>query len=159
MDKVCEHDHLSSSGWIFLDLRVAPVWPMMAPRAVHAYITMADLSGSMDDTEREKNCTVLFSFKSTSSQGPRLWPPLHFPFYHIDRAVRSHKQGRLPLSAVTKRFQESLTEVVKNLGLFMSLCIDLTLVRMNCRSIGLPLGRLNEQSTTPGPCCCLPLAS
>lgn len=138
------------------------MWPTMAPRnaerAVHAYITVADLSGSIDDTEREK--TALYCFHS--NQLPlrvRGFPPPHFPFYYIDRAVRSHKQGGLPLSAVTKRFQESLTEVVKNLGLFMSLCIDLTLVRMNCRSIGLPLGRLNEQSTTPGPCCCLPLAS
>lgn len=32
----------------------------------------------------------------------------------------------------------------------MSLCIDLTLVRMNCRSIGLPLGRLNEQTQPRG---------
>lgn len=28
----------------------------------------------------------------------------------------------------------------------MSLCIDLAFVRMNCRSIGLPPGRLNEQA-------------
>lgn len=33
----------------------------------------------------------------------------------------------------------------------MSLRIDLTLVRMNCRSIGLPLGRLNEQVQRRGP--------
>ena len=32
----------------------------------------------------------------------------------------------------------------------MSLCIDLTLVRMNCRSIGLPPGRLNEQEKHQG---------
>lgn len=38
----------------------------------------------------------------------------------------------------------------KNLGLFMSLRIDLTLVRMNCRSIGLPPGRLNEQAQHRG---------
>lgn len=33
----------------------------------------------------------------------------------------------------------------------MSPRIDLTLVRMNCRSIGLPLGRLNEQAKHWGP--------
>lgn len=30
----------------------------------------------------------------------------------------------------------------------MSLCIDLTLLKMNCRSIGLPRGRFNELHTT-----------
>lgn len=30
----------------------------------------------------------------------------------------------------------------------MSLCIDLTLLKMNCRSIGLPRGRFNELYTT-----------
>lgn len=36
----------------------------------------------------------------------------------------------------------------------MSLRIDLTLLRMNCRSIGLPLGRLNEQAQRRGPLSC-----
>lgn len=50
-----------------------------------------------------------------------------------------------------KAFQEFFDWSHKNPGLFMSPRIDLTLVRMNCRSIGLPLGRLNEQAQHRGP--------
>lgn len=82
---------------------------------MNAYIMIADLSEIMDNIDPEKKSTLLFSFISTSSQGACLFlPPL--PFYHIDRSVLSHKQGRLPLSAVTKRFRNLLTEVVKTWG-------------------------------------------
>lgn len=91
----------------------------------------------------EKKHSIVF-IQINFLPGYMTFSPLPFLPY---RLLSSESQTRqITIICCYKAFLESLTEVVKIWGLFMSLCIDLTLVRMNCRSIGLPPGRLNEQA-------------
>lgn len=50
--------------WVDLDFRVAPLWPVKALRktksTVHAYIMIADLSGSIDNIDSEKKALYCF---------------------------------------------------------------------------------------------------
>lgn len=87
----------------------------------------------------------MFSFKSTSSQGPWLFSLFTILIVQY-RVANKADYHYLLLQSVSGIFDWSR----KNLGLFMSLCIDLPLVRMNCRSMGLPPGRLNEQAQHRG---------
>lgn len=144
---VCEHYHLSWNRLI-VDLRVARVYPIKAFRhtgsTMHAYIMIPDLSGSIDKIDSGKKKHSIVFIQINFLPGYMTFSPLPFLPY---RSLSSESQTRqITIICCYKAFQESLTEVVKIWGLFMSLCIDLTLVRMNCRSIGLPLGRLNEQA-------------
>lgn len=71
---------------------------------VHAFIMSADLSGSIDKTDfKKKNHSIVFIQINFLLSCVTFFS--HSPFYHIDCSVQSHKQGRLPLSAVTKRFR------------------------------------------------------
>lgn len=128
----------------YLDFKVAPVCSTKAlKKTLHAYIMGAYLSGSIDNIDRGKKSTPLFPFKSTSSQAPSPSFTILIAQYWVTNKADYHY---LLLQSVSGIFDWSR----KNLGLFMSPCIDLTLVRMNCRSIGLPLGRLNEEAQHPG---------
>lgn len=129
------------------------MYPVKALRktesTVHAYIMIADLCGSIDKIDwGEKKHSIVF-IQINFLPGYMTFSPLPFLPY---RLLSSESQTRqITIICCYKAFLESLTEVVKIWGLFMSLCIDLTLVRMNCRSIGLPPGRLNEQAQHWGP--------
>lgn len=70
-------------------------------------------------------------------------PPSILPYWSL---CTESQTRQITIICCYKAFQESFDWSRKNLGLFMSPCIDLTLVRMNCRSIGLPPGRLNEHA-------------
>lgn len=68
-------------------------------QTLQAFVMMAELSACIDNSPRALHCFIQINFLPGCMAFP------HFPFYHIDRAALSHKQGRLPLSAVTKRFR------------------------------------------------------
>lgn len=111
---------------------------------VHAFIMSADLSGSIDKTDfKKKNHSIVFiQINFLLSCVTFFSTPLFTILIAQYRATNKADYHYLLLQSVSGIFEWSR----KNLGLFMSLCIDLAFVRMNCRSIGLPPGRLNEQA-------------
>lgn len=72
---------------------------------------------------------------------------MNFPSHRIDQSTVSHQHLHMIIICC---YKESLTQVLKNPGLFMCLVIDSPLLTMNCRSMISLLGRSNDQATTPG---------
>lgn len=93
-------------------------------------------------------CVYMCVYKSVSEEKTGFFFFfMNFPSHRIDQSTVSHQHLHMIIICC---YKESLTQVLKNPGLFMCLVIDSPLLTMNCRSMISLLGRSNDQATTPG---------